>query len=147
MSRPSSVIRPRVTSTNPAIICSVVVLPQPDGPSSDTNSPFSTDRLTSATACRSPNDFVRSVSVRNDMAWPLGERAPDESVMARMKPTLASQIMQRQFDIPSNDMKTKIIPMNGIYLPKGIKLIPSKDVRVIPDTSELKPERRRTQVF
>ncbi|MCX4162661.1 MULTISPECIES: hypothetical protein [Paraburkholderia] len=81
------------------------------------------------------------------MAWPLGERAPDESVMARMKPTLASQIMQRQFDIPLNDMKTKIIPFNGIYLTEGIKLIPFKDVRVIPDTSELKPERRRTQVF
>ena len=41
-SRPSSRIAPPVGSTKPAIICRVVVLPQPDGPSSETNSPFST---------------------------------------------------------------------------------------------------------
>ena len=41
-SRPSSRIAPAVGSTKPAIICRVVVLPQPDGPSSETNSPFST---------------------------------------------------------------------------------------------------------
>ena len=33
---------PEVVSSKPAIICSVVVLPQPDGPSSETNSPRST---------------------------------------------------------------------------------------------------------
>ena len=44
-SRPSSVIAPPLGSTKPAIICRVVVLPQPEGPSSDTNSPFSTPKV------------------------------------------------------------------------------------------------------
>ena len=39
MSTPSSRIWPEVGSSNPAIIRSVVVLPQPDGPSSEKNSP------------------------------------------------------------------------------------------------------------
>ena len=33
---------PSLGSMKPAIICNGVVLPQPDGPSSETNSPFST---------------------------------------------------------------------------------------------------------
>ncbi len=53
-SLPSSTMLPPVGSTKPAIICSVVVLPQPDGPSSDMNSPRFTDRLRSCTATVSP---------------------------------------------------------------------------------------------
>ena len=41
---------PRVGSTKPAIMRSVVVLPQPDGPSSTTNSPSATSSVTSRTA-------------------------------------------------------------------------------------------------
>ena len=52
-SRPSSIIAPDVGSLKPAIICSVVVLPQPDGPSSETNSPSSTPSDRPSTAiCR-----------------------------------------------------------------------------------------------
>ena len=36
---PSSITRPAVGCSNPAIILSSVVLPQPDGPSSEKNSP------------------------------------------------------------------------------------------------------------
>ncbi len=50
MSRPASVIVPWETSSNPATICKVVVLPQPEGPSSETNSPCSTDRFMCDTA-------------------------------------------------------------------------------------------------
>ena len=39
MSRPRSRIRPPVGSSKPPIIRRVVVLPQPDGPSSEKNSP------------------------------------------------------------------------------------------------------------
>ncbi len=38
-SAPSSTIRPSVGCSKPAIILSSVVLPQPDGPSSEKNSP------------------------------------------------------------------------------------------------------------
>src|SRR5262249_39441148 len=49
---------PDVGCSNPAIMRSVVVLPQPDGPRKTTNSPsvISSERL--LTTARSPNDFV-----------------------------------------------------------------------------------------
>ena len=50
MSSPSIVIVPAVGCSKPAIIRRVVVLPQPDGPRNDTNSPFSAARLKSSTA-------------------------------------------------------------------------------------------------
>src|SRR5215216_1333378 len=56
--RPSISISPSVGSSNPAIIRSVVVLPQPDGPSSARNSPGCTSRSMRSTATRSPNRFV-----------------------------------------------------------------------------------------
>ena len=50
-------IRPVSGSTKPAIIRSVVVLPQPDGPSSTTNSPCAIVRLTSSTTRTPPYDL------------------------------------------------------------------------------------------
>ena len=57
-------IRPEFGSSNPAIIRSVVVLPQPDGPRSVRNSAGWTVRLTSRTAYTSP--FTRCAN-RLDM--------------------------------------------------------------------------------
>ncbi len=51
---PSSTMRPPVGNSKPAIMRSVVVLPQPLGPSSVTNSPFSTDSETLSTATTLP---------------------------------------------------------------------------------------------
>ncbi len=51
---PSISIVPAAGGRNPAIIRSVVVLPQPDGPSSETKSPDSIARLQSSTAVTSP---------------------------------------------------------------------------------------------
>src|SRR5262245_60344681 len=64
-SRPSRRIAPDVGSTKPAIICSVVVLPQPDGPSSDTISPCSTPSHSPSTAVCWPKRLVRFSSSRN----------------------------------------------------------------------------------
>ena len=47
-------MRPEVATSSPAIKRSVVVLPQPDGPSSVTRLPASTVKLTSRTAATSP---------------------------------------------------------------------------------------------
>ncbi len=52
-------IVPLLGVMNPAIIRSVVVLPQPDGPSSDTNSPSCNVRLTSWTAAVVPKFLPR----------------------------------------------------------------------------------------
>ena len=43
---------------------SVVVLPQPDGPSRAKNEPWGTTRSRSSTAVKEPNDLVTEVSVR-----------------------------------------------------------------------------------
>ena len=59
---PSSVISPVVGSSKPATIRSVVVFPQPDGPSKVTNSPFFTSRLKSSTAVTSPYIFTMFLS-------------------------------------------------------------------------------------
>src|SRR5262245_9895338 len=53
-SRPLISTRPAVGSTNPAMIRSVVVLPQPEGPRSVRNSPSSTVRSSAASASTSP---------------------------------------------------------------------------------------------
>ncbi len=49
---------PSVGSSNPASMRSVVVLPQPDGPSSEKNSPSAISRLTWSTATCSPKRLV-----------------------------------------------------------------------------------------
>ena len=60
MSAPSSTIRPDVGFSNPAIMRSVVVLPHPDGPSSEKNSPAAISSRRRSTAVTSPKVFVRS---------------------------------------------------------------------------------------
>ena len=51
---PSISMVPVLGGAKPAIMRSVVVLPQPDGPSSETNSPFLSSREKSATAATAP---------------------------------------------------------------------------------------------
>ena len=51
---PSISIVPSDGGMKPAIMRSVVVLPQPDGPSSETNSPFTSSSEKSATASKLP---------------------------------------------------------------------------------------------
>ena len=58
-SSPPSRIVPEVGSSSPAIMRSVVVLPQPDGPSRQKNSPFSTVKVESFTATKSPKALLQ----------------------------------------------------------------------------------------
>src|SRR5262245_1849357 len=62
MSRPLSVTRPVSGSSNPAIMRSEVVLPQPDGPSSEKNSPRATSMVTLSTAATLPKRLVTPYS-------------------------------------------------------------------------------------
>ena len=50
MSWPSNAIRPPAGSSRRSTVCAVVVLPQPDSPTSATSSPRSTLKLTPSTA-------------------------------------------------------------------------------------------------
>src|SRR5262245_53919576 len=58
MSCPDRVIDPDVGVSRPATILRVVVLPQPDGPSSAKNEPRGTSRSRSSTAVNAPNDLM-----------------------------------------------------------------------------------------
>ncbi len=59
ISSPKILMLPSVGNSSPAIIRSVVVLPQPDGPSSEKNSPSRICRSMSSTAsAASPNRLV-----------------------------------------------------------------------------------------
>ena len=57
--RPPIAMRPAVGCSRPATQRSVVVLPQPEGPSSTTISPAGTSKLTSSTAGRPVPNFLR----------------------------------------------------------------------------------------
>ncbi len=73
---------PSVGSSNPPIMRSSVVLPQPEGPSSEKNSPRRMSRETASTAATSPKRLVRpriSTLYSDGMgsdggAYPLGGR-------------------------------------------------------------------------
>src|SRR5216683_979669 len=58
-SSPSSRMRPDVGSSRPAIIRSVVVLPQPEGPSRQKKLPSGTVNVESRTAVNAANDLCR----------------------------------------------------------------------------------------
>ncbi len=68
-------IVPDVGSTKPAIMRSVVVLPQPDGPSSETNSPGTMSRSRLSTARKSLNRQESPRSDSRDCAVGVGDRA------------------------------------------------------------------------
>src|SRR5437868_6527932 len=67
---PAMITSPEVRASSPAIIRSVVVLPQPDGPSRQTTSPAATLRSTSRTARKLPKRFVIRLSSIVDMTVP-----------------------------------------------------------------------------
>src|SRR4051812_17388259 len=71
-------ISPAVGCSRPATQRSVVVLPQPDGPSSTTISPAATRKLTSSTAARPPaNCFInRSTRSSADIRVPYLRPSP-----------------------------------------------------------------------
>src|SRR5436190_15164714 len=55
---PAMITSPEVTRSSPAIMRSVVVLPQPEGPRRQTTSPAATFKSASRTATKSPNFLV-----------------------------------------------------------------------------------------
>jgi 1-pyrroline dehydrogenase len=70
-------MRPLVGCSNPAIIRSVVVLPQPDGPSIEKNSPGPIEKSASSTATKSPKRRAVQAAARAFPAWaatPPGQR-------------------------------------------------------------------------
>ena len=71
MSTPSSRISPASGRSKPAIMRSVVVLPQPDGPTIEKNSPPGMSSEMSSTAATSPKRFVSdTISIRPAVVAP-----------------------------------------------------------------------------
>src|SRR5690349_2553726 len=91
MGEPAMRISPEVGGSKPAIIRSVVVLPEPEAPSRVRNSPAAMSSVRSSTAAKSPNRLVsrrssmigsRSVSWRR-VSW---SRSSDEGWEVDMAP-------------------------------------------------------------
>jgi len=64
MSRPFCSMRPVVWMSSPAIARSRVVLPHPDGPRKQTNSPSTISSEMSSRAVKAPNFLVRRLILR-----------------------------------------------------------------------------------
>ena len=83
-SRPSTVTLPADAVSSPMAIRSAVVLPQPEGPMSETISPSCTVKLTRLSACtvcsapsmRSVNRFDMSCRVTSPMPHPIESQSP-----------------------------------------------------------------------
>src|SRR5688572_32887429 len=79
-------ISPESGVSSPAIHLRVVVLPQPEGPSSEKNSPVLTSKLTSCTACTWPSPVTKvrvspsTVNIDDDFPWQPAEQDPYASL-------------------------------------------------------------------
>src|ERR1700675_4120073 len=76
MSSPASTTSPRSGSSSPAIMRSTVLLPQPDGPRSERNSPGAASSETSSTATTRPKVFRSRRTARDGSAPALPAGAP-----------------------------------------------------------------------
>ena len=82
-SAPSSRIAPSVGASKPAIIRRVVVLPQPDGPSSEKNSPAAIVKQASSTATKSAKRLVTwSISMTTAAGTPPAAAPAASAVVA-----------------------------------------------------------------
>src|SRR5919199_5175314 len=81
--RPSNRISPELIGSSRLIVRHSVDLPEPDGPTTTTTSPRSTDRLTSRSTCNSPNHLLtRSSTISGspvviDLALSVSRMMPD----------------------------------------------------------------------
>src|SRR4051812_365079 len=85
-SAPPIEMRPAVGCSSPATQRSVVVLPQPEGPSSTTISPAATVKLTSSTAGRPVAKTLRRRSIRSSADIPSPPRPPLLAVIVGLVP-------------------------------------------------------------
>src|SRR3954469_3442182 len=80
MSLPASVMAPELGVSRPATIRSVVVLPQPEGPSSAKNEPRGTSRSRSRTAWKAPKCLVsRRIASPSYDAGSASASSPDDA--------------------------------------------------------------------
>ena len=77
---------PPVGSTSPEIMLSVVVLPQPDGPTRIRNSPSWISRSIPLTAAKLPNCLTRSLSTIPATRRSFPARRRQRRIMPKLKP-------------------------------------------------------------
>ena len=77
---------PAVGSTSPEIMLSVVVLPQPDGPTRIRNSPSRISRSMPLTAAKLPNSLTRSLSTIPATGRSFLVRRGQRRIMPKLKP-------------------------------------------------------------
>src|SRR5215831_830054 len=86
-------ISPPLASSSPAIMRRMVDLPQPEGPTSTTNSSCATSRSMPRTASIAPNRLLSALSTSCAMRWPerlaRGDAAGDLSLQQRFRGAVA----------------------------------------------------------
>src|SRR5260370_2827478 len=95
-SAPPIRIAPSSGCSQPAISRSVVVLPQPEGPSKERNSPLRTRRLTESTAVRAPNRLVTARSSTSQASPLSAEVTPNVHLTKR---SLMGTVGQRRHQV------------------------------------------------
>src|SRR5260370_25920140 len=95
-SAPPIRIAPSSGCSQPAISRSVVVLPQPEGPSKERNSPLRTRRLTESTAVRAPNRLVTARSSTSQASPLPAEVTPNVHLTKR---SLVGTVGQRRHQV------------------------------------------------
>src|SRR2546427_13280293 len=104
-------MRPSSGRSKPAISRSVVVLPEPDGPSRVKNSPAGISRSTRSTATTSPY-VLRMPASRTSTAAGMGCAAGSDSASAgvaqrflpQFEPALEQRVVDREGDENANDV-------------------------------------------
>src|SRR5687768_7316927 len=98
-------ISPESGVSSPAIHLRVVVLPQPEGPSSEKNSPVLTSKPTSCTACTWPSPVTKvrvspsTVNIDDDFPWQPAEQDPYAPVTRVFSSLLGHQRLQCLSDL------------------------------------------------
>src|SRR5204863_5508811 len=108
-SSPPSRMRPDVGNSRPAIIRSVVVLPQPDGPSRQKKSPSGMVKVDSRTAAKSPNalcslsTWISAIALLRELGDDGEEHRPRESGDERIRVERHRERLQEHDDACRDD--------------------------------------------
>src|SRR5207244_6346800 len=108
-SSPPNTIRPEVGSSRPAIMRSVVVLPQPDGPSRQKKSPSGIVNVDSRTAANSPNalcslsTWISAIALLRELGDDGEERRPRKGGDERVRVERHGERLRQHDDARRDD--------------------------------------------
>src|SRR5881628_17595 len=151
MSTPSSRICPSVGRSNPAIMRSVVVLPHPDGPSSEKNCPAGMSRSMPSTAGIPANDLASWCSriapplIRPAPSPRRGDRGGERGEVARETVDIVDRVLNRQQPLlhlpPWREEHATVVLHEPVQVPQ-----PGVDLEEVAELADRLPPERHTSL-